>query len=301
MKKRAYFTIGALIVIALALAISLQQTGLFQESEIDVRDLTYWNYENGVIIGAEEYTLKGSNETCWILIHGYTSTPTEMELLAKAVNKEFNDFVYAPRLKGHGEVPSHVLEENISTWYKQIEEIYLDLNKSCGKINVAGSSIGGALALKLATEHELKNIYLVNPFLYTVYKFYRGLPSKTYIRLFGGITKYNKKTQVAQINDPAGLEVHIAYWNMPYVPMKNSFDYINDLMNNLGEIEEAILIQHSINDKTAGKTTVMRIQEEAGSDEIEVVWFEKSNHVLLRDYDKEQVINNIIEFEKSHR
>lgn len=70
------------------------RTGFLQESKIDDRDLNNWEFNsNGIILGAEEFTLNGSEEVCWYLIHGYTSTPDEMREVAEEIHLEFNETV----------------------------------------------------------------------------------------------------------------------------------------------------------------------------------------------------------------
>lgn len=77
------------------------KTGFLQKNKIDEIDLKRWQYdEDGIIVGAKEFTLDGKNDTCWYLIHGYSSTPNEMRELANVVFSEFGETVVATRLKG---------------------------------------------------------------------------------------------------------------------------------------------------------------------------------------------------------
>jgi len=57
-----------------------------QKTKIDNRDLSRWEYdEDGIILGAKEFMLNGSDDICWYLIHGYTSTPDEMREIAEKI------------------------------------------------------------------------------------------------------------------------------------------------------------------------------------------------------------------------
>jgi len=127
------------------------RTGFLQTDKLDERDLLRWERsESGVIIDAETFEVVGNKEYCWLMIHSYKSTPDEMRMLAAEVSATFGDYVYAPRLLGHGTVPSDMKPLSFADWIPQVEEIYDDLDRECRNINVVGSSIGGALSLHLA-------------------------------------------------------------------------------------------------------------------------------------------------------
>ena len=87
----------------------------------------------------------------------------------------------------------------------------MGLSNECNNINVVGSSFGAALAMKLAEEEDLKQLYLINPFLVTRFK---------QLFTFSNLIHFVKKGKVAQINYNQGLKEHIAYINMPVNPVK---------------------------------------------------------------------------------
>ena len=131
-------------------------TGFLQKSIIDSRDLENWNYnDNGEIIGTNEFAELGQSNKCWILIHGYTSTPQEMRQLARSIRVQFDELSHAVKLEGHGEVPSNLLDKNLSIWYNQVEIRYDSFDGLCGEMNVVGSSLGTVLALRLAEERNV--------------------------------------------------------------------------------------------------------------------------------------------------
>jgi carboxylesterase len=300
-KRRVYLSSVIAILILLSFFGLYSRTGFLQLSSIDHRDLTRWEYNGELIKGAEAFTLPGSNDTCWYLIHGYTSTPDEMRELAKKINSFYNETVFVTRLEGHGEVPSHILELSLDDWHTQTSNELQILQANCNKVNLVGFSFGGALSARLAEENEVNHIYLIAPYLYTTYHFYYGLRPEAYLRLFEPILHYSKKTKIGQINSPEGLENHIAYWNMPFAPVKNSREFLKETESALDKISEPILAQHSTGDKTSDVKSSKTIISQASSEIKELILFERSNHILIEDYDKDQVANNIIDFEKRLR
>lgn len=290
-----------ILVIMISLIFLNYKTGIFNQKDIDKRDLDYWEYENGYIKGTQSYNITGNNETCWLLIHSYTSTPKEMEELSQAISANFNDTIIVPIQKGSAQTPSKILNESVDTWYNQMADEYDILSKSCKKINVVGSSIGGTVSIKLSENKKVNNLYLVNTYLHPTYRFYYIINPEFYLKYFSEILSYTKKSQIAQINSEEGRKNHIAYWNMPYKPIRNSLDIINNLEDNLDKINNTVIIAHSKNDKTASPDYAQKIYNKISSNNKKIKWFNDSNHLLLLDYDKEEVINYIINSEKEFR
>ena len=278
--------------------ITFHFAGFLQAKQIDDRDKAYWNYSDGKIIDSDPFTLQG-DDNCWLLIHSYVSTPDEMRPLATSINTELNHTVKAILLKGHGTYPSDIVELSIHDWYEQAEQELIQLQKDCTNVNVLGSSLGGTIVTKLAEEHNFNKVVLVNPYLKLSHKPQYLFELEFYIRWFSDILLYDKKVKLIQVNDPVGLENHIAYWNMPFQPIKNSLDEIENIRNNVDKINEPILVLHSHNDVTAEPACAQALYDLSSSQIKELKWYDDSSHILLADYNRTQVINDIIEFGKN--
>lgn len=300
-KKKVVIVILTILIVAIISGLYLR-TGFLQKSKIDNRDLSKWEYdEDGIIVGAKEFTLNGHDNVCWYLIHGYTSTPDEMREVAEEIHSEFNETVFVTRLMGSGEVPSHIFNLTLYDWYSQVSEEFDILNEKCNKVNLIGFSFGGTLATRLAENKEVNNIYLLSPYIFATYKAYRIFKLETYLDFFANFLWYGKKTKIGQINSKEGLNKHIAYWNMPFLPIKNSKTFFNEVKTDLNKIDSPLLVQQSKNDKTSDIKSSIYIYDNVASINKELIVFKKSNHIIPEDYDKEEVINNIMNFEKKSR
>ncbi|MCD4771438.1 hypothetical protein K8R30_03405 [archaeon] len=301
MMKRYFFWAFLSVFLLVFIATLFYFTGFLQKNGIDSRDVEYWNYSDGEISGTGEIYLEGNNGTCWLLIHSYVATPLEMRELAFEVHGEFGDSVKVMRLVGHGGVPSDLEDVSFGDLYADVEKEFVFLEESCEEVNVVGSSMGGTLAVYLAENEDLKNLYLVNAYLSIVYEWYYVFYPGFYIEYLGPGLHYSKKGQIARISDPLGRAEHVAYLNMPYYTLKTTEDILAGVRDDAGLVTENVLAQHSVNDPVANVGSVEDFVGAVSSENKEMVLFEDSHHVLLMDYDADFVIENILEFEGKFR
>mgnify|MGYP006283422603 CR=1 FL=1 len=303
-KKKLIVFIFVLVLLGISLHIF---TGFFSGYErIDERDANYWNYtQDGLIEGAGGFEINGSKDVCWLLVHSYCATPLEMRELSSNISNNFGDYVKVLRLKGHGRVPSKIINLSIKDWYKQTDSEYENMKLECNKINVLGSSYGGTIALNLAKEHshdeKFNHLYVLNGYLGVGYKWYYILEPNYYISLFSDSWKYVKKTEIALINSEQGKNNHVAYWNMPLTNVKNSINFVEKSKKNVSKINSPALFLHSREDGAASYKLVENIYSNINSTNKKIKYFDASNHILLMDYNKSEVIESVIEFEKKIR
>jgi carboxylesterase len=296
--RRLLVTISAVFVCTLLLATTLllSLTGFLRPGKIDDTDTTAWTRDtDGVIRGHDTFTLEGTTDHCWLLIHSFAATPDEMRDLATRIYEDFGDTVVAPRLAGHATLPSDLQTRTMNDWYAQVEAEYRRLSTTCNHVSVVGSSIGGALALRLAEDHELAAVYAINPYLYhTPQHWYYLAPVEWYMEQFEPVLHYLRRRKVAQIADPAGLAAHVAYYHLPVRPMTNSREFFATTEARLSAIAEPLLVLHSIHDPVSDYQTATTIYEQARSTEKTLHAFDQSGHILLRDYDQTTVIATIM-------
>ena len=298
-RTRLQISLALAILIVFTIYQLSTSTGFFQPSKIDSRDMA-WERNGEFIKGSEPFTLVGKNETCWLLIHSYSATPAEMRELGDSIYTHFGDTVVGMRLEGHGELPSHLEDKNISTWYAQAESEFLEGKRQCTHVNVVGSSLGALIAARLAEEHDVKNVYLLNTFVTKPLIWYKPLPFAWRLKLLSPFLHYDKKTNIGNINDPLGKMSHIAYWNMPYAPIRNSIPFIKETKEDFKDIHQPLFIAHSSEDQVASISASLKLYDQASSVDKQLLILNRSNHILLLDYEKEKVINSILSFEEEH-
>ncbi len=294
------WTTAGVVLVTLIITLNLVAfTGLFRPYDIDIADQSSWTRDaGGVITGHDSFTYTGTTDHCWLLIHSFAATPDEMRGLAERLSIDLGQCIVAPRLNGHATLPSDVQRYTMEEWYTQVENAHAELAKSCDQVSVVGSSIGGALALALAERHDLAAVYAVNPYLYhTPVKWhYFGTP-EWYMETFEPLLHFVRRRTVAQIADPVGLSEHVAYYHLPVRPMVASKDFFATVERDLPHISEPLLILHSISDPVSDfSSTATNIHETVSSSNKKLIPYSASEHILLRDYDREDVIDEIVKF-----
>ena len=111
---------------------------------------------------ARTIKLKSLSKKTFFLIHGYTGSPTDFNGLSNYLHKTFNANVIIPRIIGHGTQVSDLDKLNYEDFLKDIEEkLKREIDKG-NNIIIGGISLGGLLALDLASKYQVKGVLNVS-------------------------------------------------------------------------------------------------------------------------------------------
>lgn len=251
--------------------------------------------ETGIMKGAEPVYLKGSNSKAVLMIHGYIGSPTDYGRLPELVNR-LGYTVAVPLLPGHGRDPREFSKISAQELIDYVDAEYLKLAKTHDEVIVIGFSMGGALATLLESKYQFKQLVLLAPYYEIAHQWYYLLPAETYADAFTPHVPYlYRPKSFKQVNDRRFLDKIIAY---DYISTKGSQAAIE-----LGKrahpsaknIKARTLIIHSKKDKA---TSYRAAKEMAGSLNSldKFVSLEKSNHMILWDYESELVEKEILNF-----
>lgn len=113
--------------------------------------------------GAEPFAAKGGRIGV-LLSHGFTGSPASMTPWAKHL-AERGHTVSVPRLPGHGTTWQEMNTTRWHDWYDALDAELTAMRANCDHVVVAGLSMGGCLALRLAEQRpsDVDAIVLVNP------------------------------------------------------------------------------------------------------------------------------------------
>ena len=204
-----------------------------------------------------------------LLIHGFTATTAEVRFLANYFIKKGCTLI-APLLPGHGTYPSDLNKQIFPDWTNCVEKKLEILENKCESVIVGGESMGGVLGLYLAENHPDIAALL----LYST-------------ALFVGKLKYAKilkfATSTINKNNPDDGLPWQGYTVYPLWAADQFFRLTKKVKKNISRVQVPTIIFQGSYDKTIDKRNIHFIYDGIQSKTKEMVFMEKSGHVMLID------------------
>jgi carboxylesterase len=239
----------------------------------------------GVIRGAEPFDL-GPGSHAILFLHGWSSSPRELRFLAERCAAEGFHCV-GPLFKGHGTRMEDLSPTRFSDYLAEAERAFDALAASHERVSVCGLSMGGLIALHLAAGRKVANLVLIAPFLRPTGTTL-GLPNRWLIGrvpLWGNIAK----SEGGPIDDPAQRDLHIAYHAMPAHTMVSVVVAARRFAARIPEVACPVLIHHAVRDTTSDFAGTRMLMDRLGSKDKTLKAYERGNHVITLDYQKEEL------------
>jgi carboxylesterase len=241
-----------------------------------------------VLPGAEPYSHDGGDIGV-LVIHGYTSTPQSMRGWAEHLAAA-GYTVRLPRLPGHGTRWQDVNRTRWQDWYAEVDRAFGDLRSRCSEVFVAGLSMGGLLASKLALEQgpRVAGLIVVNPIYLHDNRLLPLLPMLRYVvPSFPGIANDVKKQ---------GGEPELAYDRNPLQSMHSQTQLWAEVKRDLAEIVQPVLLMHSRVDHVVPVSSSAYFLEHISSSDVTEIWLENSYHVATLDNDAPLIQDESVRF-----
>jgi carboxylesterase len=242
-----------------------------------------------VMPGAEQFSTPGGPHGALVL-HGFTGCPQSMRGLADAFGAA-GFAVELPLLPGHGTSVDDMVETDWSDWSTAADAAYTELAARCERVVVAGLSMGGTLALWLATRHpEIAGLVLVNPAV--------GTPGDGAVMRAPLVELLNSGERLMaglsnDVADPDATE--LAYDQTPVAGLVSLLDAIEELYPRLSDIACPLLLMVAPEDHVVPPGAREALAATV-SGPIEEVTLERSYHVATIDYDRELIEQRAVEF-----
>jgi carboxylesterase len=250
-----------------------------------------------VLPGAQAWSSEGTPDTAHAklglaLIHGFTGSPVSMRPLAEQLAaRGFR--VDVPRLPGHGTHPRDMQRTRYSDWRAEALRSVDRLASAAERIVLVGLSMGGTLALDLASsgERAIAGLVCINPQI---------LDRKGVAVKLSGIIELLVPLAPAAL---AGLRKDdiakpgVSEQAYDWVPTASGNSLLKELprvRSQLGKLSCPLLVAHSRQDHSVppeNSEELLRLVPHAKE-----LLLERSYHVATLDYDLELLASRISEF-----
>lgn len=241
--------------------------------------------------GVEPLTIDGGPIGV-LLSHGFTGSPASMIPWGHDL-AERGYTVRVPRLPGHGTTWKHMNQTGWEDWYGEVDRALTELRSTCDRVVVAGLSMGGCLALRLAEQRpdDVDALILVNPAVNLDNKALAIIPALKFILpAIPGIGNDIKKPGM----DEKG------YDKTPLRALASQLKMWKDVKANLAKVTQPLLFFRSDDDHVVDATSMDIIRGGVSSETTDFVALHDSFHVATIDNDAKLIFDTSAEFIAAH-
>ncbi len=230
-------------------------------------------------------------EECILLLHGFTGSPAHMRPLAAYLNKEGEGYpVSTILLPGHGTRMQDMIDCNWKTWVlyataelKRLLEIYV-------KVSVIGFSMGGDIALCLASKYKVNRIVTISAPILIKNKL-------NYIAEFlSFFHKYTYWRAVKPLEGEISYDYEIGYEGMPVRSIAQMRNLTIATFNRLHRIKQPILIVQPLNDRIVHMKSPYIIFDNIKSTYKELTLIENARHNVINSPERDKLFTAVEAF-----
>ena len=225
------------------------------------------------------------------LIHGFSSSTYEMKSLADYLASK-NMHVVVKNLPGHGTSTKDCNKVKFHDWINFSKQELAILASQSEKLFIIGCSMGGLIALYLASLFPVNGVISGG----LVMKFKKPFMTNIINTLFCKLLKTRDKKLIFNKNDRNKIDFY-GYSAYPLIALNEFRKMIKFIKPQLKKITVPVLLIHSNNDKTSIKDNFLIAKKMIKSNKVETLIVDKAHHNLFdTNPDQKIIFNKLIEF-----
>lgn len=232
---------------------------------------------------------EGKNNKAILFIHGWTGSPSHFKELALIMNQK-GFTVYNILLTGHGTSLYDMEKATYKDWIKDAEDGYKKLSENYKDISVVGLSMGGLLAIYLASKYKVENVICIAPALITKNKMAYLTP------IFMPFLNRFRFRAEREIKEGEALEYLHEYTGSPTKTIPHLIKIGNITKKSLKYVRSPILVIQSEKDEAVDNRVPDIIMKEVLSDKKKVLWLKDSRHISTVDVERYILYEEVIKF-----
>jgi carboxylesterase len=242
--------------------------------------------------GAQPFLYPGNEIGC-LLIHGFTGSPADMHWMGLSL-AEHGFTTLGVRLFGHGTKPQDMNRARWQDWLASALDGYHMLRESCSRLFVIGLSMGGALSLILAADHDVDGLMLMaTPYQSPDERLHRMRPI---VPLLSRFVPTLKKGTGSDWHNPEARGEHVAYDVYPLRAAAEMDDLLAHMRLKLLKVQSPCMLVYSHADGTVPEEDGEKILKRIATPHKSLRWVENSGHNISLDSAREQVLAWLLEF-----
>ncbi|WP_329226980.1 alpha/beta hydrolase [Streptomyces canus] len=244
-----------------------------------------------VLPGAEPFRHEGG-EAGVLLCHGFTGSPQSLRPWAQHL-AEHGLTVSLPLLPGHGTRWQDMALTGWQDWYAEVDRELRALSERCTSVFVAGLSMGGTLALRLAAKHgdAVSGVVVVNPANRMHGLAPYALPvARHFVRTAPGIA-----SDIAKEGS-----VELGYDKVPLHAAHSLRTFFRQVDGELPQVTQPLLVLRSAQDHVVPAADSARVLSRVSSTDVTEIVLEQSYHVATLDHDAERIFDESLAFIGRH-
>jgi carboxylesterase len=228
-----------------------------------------------------------------LLLHGFTGTPYEVRPLGEQLARR-GMTVVGPVVAGHCTSARSLEATTWHDWEASAAAALDGLRARCDRICVAGLSMGGLLAARLAflRTQQISGLVMMSVPLWLPAPARRGV--RALARL--GFPRAVPKVGGSDVRDRAAKNANPAYREFPVRAVNQLVELCEEVQRELSSIVTPTLVLHGRHDHTAPPACAGAISDALGARDVRLVWLEHSYHLLPLDVEKDRVANLVGDF-----